>query len=61
LRHLSFNDAPVGRNVDETFRLVQAFQFVEKNGEVCPSNWHPGSDSIIPNPQDKLKYFAQKK
>jgi peroxiredoxin (alkyl hydroperoxide reductase subunit C) len=61
LRHLSFNDAPVGRNVEETLRLVQAFQFTDKHGEVCPSNWHPGSDTIIPNPQDKLKFFSQKK
>lgn len=36
------NDPPVGRSVDETLRLVQAFQFVEKHGEVCPANWYVG-------------------
>lgn len=35
----TLNDAPVGRNVDETLRLVQAFQFVDEHGEVCPVNW----------------------
>ena len=36
LRHVTMNDLPVGRNVDEVLRLLQAFQFVEKHGEVCP-------------------------
>lgn len=35
----TLNDAPVGRNVDETLRLVQAFQYVDEHGEVCPVNW----------------------
>lgn len=36
IRQLSINDLPVGRSVDETLRLIKAFQFVEKHGEVCP-------------------------
>ena len=36
------NDLPVGRSVDETLRLVQAFQYTDKHGEVCPANWTPG-------------------
>lgn len=39
VRHFSFNDPPVGRSVDEVYRLVEAFQFVEEHGEVCPANW----------------------
>ncbi|CAE7937959.1 unnamed protein product, partial [Symbiodinium sp. KB8] len=39
LRQITVNDLPVGRSVDETLRLVQAFQFVEEHGEVCPANW----------------------
>ena len=39
LRHMSFNDLPVGRNVDEYLRLVKAFRFTDENGEVCPSKW----------------------
>ena len=40
------NDLPVGRSVDETLRLVQAFQFTDKHGEVCPAGWKPGSDTV---------------
>jgi thiol-disulfide isomerase/thioredoxin len=39
LRQITVNDLPVGRNVDETIRLVKAFQFTDKYGEVCPANW----------------------
>jgi alkyl hydroperoxide reductase subunit AhpC len=45
------------RSVDETLRLVQAFQFTDKHGEVCPADWTPGSDTIIPDPKGKIKYF----
>jgi len=60
LRHLSFNDAPVGRNVDEVIRLVQGFQFNDKHGEVCPAAWKPGSRTIKPDPTQKLEYFGGK-
>ena len=56
-RQMSVNDLPVGRSVDETLRLVQAFQFVEKHGEVCPANWQPEAPTIKPTPQDSLEYF----
>ena len=46
LRHSSINDLPVGRNPDETLRLVKAFQFVDENGEVCPANWKPGAKTM---------------
>lgn len=46
LRQSTVNDMPVGRSVDEALRLVQAFQFVEENGEVCPANWKPGKEGI---------------
>ena len=39
IRHMTINDLPVGRNVDEALRLIKAFQYVEKHGEVCPANW----------------------
>ncbi|VFV26597.1 peroxiredoxin-4-like [Lynx pardinus] len=57
LRQITLNDLPVGRSVDETLRLVQAFQYTDKHGEVCPAGWKPGSDTIIPDPAGKLKYF----
>ena len=39
LRHISMNDLPVGRNVDEILRLVKAFQYTDEYGEVCPASW----------------------
>jgi peroxiredoxin (alkyl hydroperoxide reductase subunit C) len=44
--HVSNTDAPVGRSVDEVLRLIQAFQYVEKHGEVCPAGWKPGQKTV---------------
>jgi alkyl hydroperoxide reductase subunit AhpC len=49
IRSITINDEQVGRSVDETYRLVQAFQHADKNGVVCPANWKPGSKTIIPD------------
>jgi len=57
VRHSTINDLPVGRNVDETIRIIEAFQFVEKNGEVCPANWNPGDKTMIADPVKSQKYF----
>lgn len=46
LRQITMNDLPVGRDVDETLRLVQAFQYTDKHGEVCPAGWKPGKDTV---------------
>uniref|UniRef100_A0A8V0XIF6 thioredoxin-dependent peroxiredoxin n=1 Tax=Gallus gallus TaxID=9031 RepID=A0A8V0XIF6_CHICK len=46
LRQITMNDLPVGRSVDETLRLVQAFQYTDKHGEVCPAGWKPGSETV---------------
>ena len=56
---MSINDLEVGRSVEETLRLVKAFQFVEKYGEVCPANWTENSPTIKPNPKDSQKYFEK--
>ncbi|UYV67398.1 PRDX4, partial [Cordylochernes scorpioides] len=48
LRQITMNDLPVGRSVDETLRLVQAFQYTDTNGEVCPANWKPGAATVSP-------------
>ncbi|XP_052089891.1 peroxiredoxin-2-like [Mytilus californianus] len=61
LRQITMNDLPVGRSVDETLRLVQAFQYTDKHGEVCPAGWKPGSDTIIPDPKEAQKYFSKQK
>ncbi|XP_063989900.1 peroxiredoxin-2 [Diachasmimorpha longicaudata] len=60
LRQITMNDLPVGRSVDETLRLVQAFQYTDEHGEVCPAGWKPGQDTIIPNPVDKKKFFSKR-
>jgi len=59
IRQITINDLPVGRDVDETLRLVQAFQYVDKHGEVCPAGWKPGKATIIPDVNDKIKYFSK--
>eukprot|EP01001_Neometanema_parovale_P011064 NODE_7302_length_776_cov_349.079632_g7061_i0.p2 GENE.NODE_7302_length_776_cov_349.079632_g7061_i0~~NODE_7302_length_776_cov_349.079632_g7061_i0.p2 ORF type:complete len:196 (+),score=60.86 NODE_7302_length_776_cov_349.079632_g7061_i0:82-669(+) len=59
LRQITINDLPVGRSVDETLRLVKAFQFTDKHGEVCPAGWQPGKDTIKPNPKDSQEYFGK--
>lgn len=59
LRHMVVNDLPLGRNVDEAIRMVDALEFFEKNGEVCPAEWKPGSDTIKPNVQDSKEYFSK--
>lgn len=59
VRHITMNDPPVGRNVDEVLRLVQGYQFADKNGEVCPANWKPGSATMKPDPVGSKEYFSQ--
>ena len=46
LRHSSVNDLSVGRNVDETLRLLTAFQHTDKHGEVCPAKWEKGKPTV---------------
>ncbi|XP_055632178.1 peroxiredoxin-2 [Toxorhynchites rutilus septentrionalis] len=61
VRQITINDLPVGRSVDETLRLLKAFQFVEKHGEVCPANWDPkgNADTIKPDPKGSKDYFKK--
>lgn len=46
VRHMVINDLPLGRNVDEVLRMVDALQHFEENGEVCPANWSKGKDAL---------------
>lgn len=59
LRHITINDLPLGRNVDEMLRMLDAIQFNEKNGEVCPMNWKKGDSGMKPT-QDGLENYAEK-
>ncbi|KAF9466813.1 peroxiredoxin [Collybia nuda] len=58
LRQITVNDLPVGRSVDETIRLIKAFQFTDEHGEVCPANWKEGSKTMKADPKGSLEYFA---
>ena len=57
LRQVTINDLPVGRDVDEILRLVQAFQYTDVHGEVCPAGWRPGKKTMKPNPDESKEYF----
>jgi peroxiredoxin (alkyl hydroperoxide reductase subunit C) len=59
VRHVTINDLPLGRSVDEILRLIDALQYVEKHGEVCPANWHEGGATIKPDPEGSQKYFSE--
>ncbi|MEK7857908.1 MAG: peroxiredoxin [Elusimicrobiota bacterium] len=52
------HDLPVGRSVDETLRVLSAFQQVEKSGEVCPANWTKGKKTMKADPVKSKEYFA---
>lgn len=59
LRQITVNDLPVGRSADEVLRLVQAFQYTDKHGEVCPAGWRPGGDTIVPDTKKSADYFSK--
>ncbi|EPY23719.1 mitochondrial tryparedoxin peroxidase, trypanosomatid typical 2-Cys peroxiredoxin [Strigomonas culicis] len=46
LRHSTINDLPVGRNVDEALRVIEAFQYADENGDVIPCGWTPGKPTL---------------
>jgi alkyl hydroperoxide reductase subunit AhpC len=58
VRHQVVNDLPLGRSVDEALRMVQALQYFEQNGEVCPANWKEGARSIKPSPTASKEFFS---
>lgn len=59
IRHAVINDLPLGRNVDEALRMVDALQFTEKHGEVCPANWREGEDAMKPTAESVANYLAK--
>lgn len=60
IRHELVNDLPLGRSVDEALRLVDALQFFEQNGEVCPANWNKGESGMKPNAEGLKDYASSK-
>ncbi len=59
VRQQTINDLPLGRNIDEFLRLVEALQFTEEHGEVCPANWEKGQKSMKPTQEGLKKYFGK--
>ncbi|WGH27355.1 MAG: peroxiredoxin [Candidatus Bostrichicola ureolyticus] len=61
IRHQLINDMPIGRNVNEALRIVDALIFFEKNGEVCPANWKLGDKGIKTDHKSVALYLSKKK
>jgi peroxiredoxin 2/4 len=59
VRHQVVNDLPLGRNIDEAIRMVDALQFNEKNGEVCPAGWNKGKEGMKANSSGVASYLAK--
>ena len=59
IRHSVINDLPLGRNVEEALRMVDALQFTENQGEVCPANWKDGERGMKPTAEGVAEYLAE--
>ena len=59
VRHQLVNDLPLGRNVDEAIRMVDALQFYEQHGEVCPAGWNKGQSGMKASAEGVASYLAE--
>ncbi len=59
VRHQLINDLPLGRSVSEALRMLDALQFTEEHGDVCPANWKQGDDAMEPTAEGVAKYLAE--
>ena len=59
VRHELVNDLGLGRNVDEALRMLEALQFTEKHGEVCPANWKEGDEAMKPTAEGVASYMGK--
>ena len=60
VRHTVINDLPLGRSIDEALRMVDALQFHEKYGEVCPANWKAGEEGMKATQEGVAAYLSKK-
>ncbi|MEO1051678.1 MAG: peroxiredoxin [Bacteroidota bacterium] len=58
VRHETINDLPLGRNIDEMIRIVDAWQHVQQHGEVCPANWEEGKDAMNATREGVADYLS---
>ncbi|MFA5573757.1 MAG: peroxiredoxin [Brumimicrobium sp.] len=56
--HESINDMPLGRNVDEYLRLIDAYSHVQEHGEVCPANWNAGDKAMVATSEGTAEYLS---
>lgn len=59
VRHQIVNDMPLGRSVEEALRMVDALQYFELHGEVCPANWRPGQKALKADHMGIAEYLSQ--
>ena len=59
VRHAVVNDLPLGRNIDEALRMVDALQFHEQHGDVCPANWNEGQEAMTPTAAGVAEYLKK--
>ncbi|MGM0480413.1 MAG: peroxiredoxin [Pseudomonadota bacterium] len=59
VRHQVVNDLPLGRNIDEMLRMVDALNFHQKHGEVCPAGWEEGKEGMQENPEGVAAYLSK--
>lgn len=59
VRHQVVNDLPLGRSIAEAIRMVDALQFYEENGEVCPADWHQGEEGMVDNAKGVASYLGK--
>lgn len=59
VRHQIVNDLPLGRNVDEALRMIEALNFTEEHGEVCPAGWQKGQSGMKPNAEGVASYLKE--
>jgi len=59
IRHCVINDLPLGRNIDEMIRMVDAMEFANEHGEVCPAEWEKGKEAMKPTPEGVAEYLAK--
>lgn len=59
VRHAVVNDLPLGRNVDEALRTLDALRFTEEHGEVCPANWREGEEAMKPTADGVAEYLSK--
>ena len=59
VQHQVVNNLPLGRNIDEMLRMIDALQFTEEHGEVCPAGWQKGKKGMTASPDGVAKYLAE--